>query len=385
MSDLIIVALYVGSYTAAIDCTMLVNIICFSYRTDIFNGSSQNGTVSTRSYRSAGAYSILNRETRDSPLQFQGDIVLNHIHSDSSEKLISSEGTDASIHSLSKTKMPTNYEIPFSSQENLTSSGLDSTPNFQVTSQHTSGTSGYSSNNPVQTTVASNSHTDDSASATNPRYVSNDYEDTLSPNSMSSVSDSPSPGGVHMLGSKPSGATVAASLQQIHKVSGNRSPSGSTGSSSPHVMKQALMEQFQSTDNVTTTKGCESNYDEAPPHYSSRRSSEQILDSDSDNSSMIQNGVYEQTDRHHQPWYHSEISADSSSAHLRHPPSPGTIAASERIHPYAMIHNEHIPYHPPNYNSSSDQSNAPISRHSRDQLGSGLLSSVGITTSSTLC
>ena len=271
--------------------------------------------------------------------------------------------------------MPRDYEIPVSSQENLTSLGIDSTSSFQATSQPTS----YNSSSGVEITTIPNSCRLYGTSATNQMFISNAFQNVLTRNSTSSLRDIRNLGRVHTQGSQPSSTT-------FHRVSGNNSPNGSTGSLSPNVMKQALMAQFQSTDGVTNTRRRESNCSEAPPPYRSRRSSEQILDVDSDNSSMIYNSAYERFN--HRLYQESNLSEDSiRNAYLRYSPSPNAnTTISERTRQHA-IQNERIRHHPPNHRVSSDVLSIPIRRQSRDQnaQGSDLISTRGATTCSTLC
>lgn len=138
---------------------------------------------------------------------------------------------------------------------------------------------------------------------------------------------------------------------------GSHSPAGSTGSSSPHMMKQALMSQFQSVDHMssrpTRVPGRESNCSEAPPPYTSRPSSEAVPNSDSADSSMMDNAAYGES--HHRPWYQaSDFSLDSSLPSTMSPASNNSTG--EHIQPYAMIPNEHIPY-PTHHKTSTTKLN----------------------------
>ena len=171
---------------------------------------------------------------------------------------------------------------------------------------------------------------------------------------------------------RPDQTETATSLQQTHRVGGgSHSPSGSTGSSSPHMMKQTLMTQFQSVDHMASrprVPGRESNCSEAPPPYTSRPSSEAVLNSDSADSSMMDNAAYGGIgDNQHRPWYQaSDFSLDSSGPPTISP-APNTVnKTGEPIQPYAMIHNEHIPY-PTHITSSTklnNESSAVITRRS---------------------
>ena len=170
---------------------------------------------------------------------------------------------------------------------------------------------------------------------------------------------------------RPERNAMTMSLQQTHRVNdrGSHSPTGSTGSSSPHMMKHALMSQFQSVDHMTScptrVPGRESNCSEAPPPYTSSPSSEAVPNSDSADSSMMDNAAY--GDSHHRPWYQaSDFSLDSSLPSTMSPAS--NISTGEHIQPYAMIHNKHIPY-PTHHKTSttklnSNESSAVIMRRS---------------------
>ena len=171
---------------------------------------------------------------------------------------------------------------------------------------------------------------------------------------------------------RPDRNETSTSLHQTHRVGGgSHSPTGSNGSSSPHMMKQALMTQFQSVDHVAShprVAGRESNCSEPPPPYTSRPSSEAVLNSDSADSSMMDNAAYGGFgDNQHRPWYQaSDFSLDSSAPSTMSPAPNTTSMAGEHIQPYAMIHNEHIPY-PTNKTSSTklkNESSAVIMRRS---------------------
>ena len=179
---------------------------------------------------------------------------------------------------------------------------------------------------------------------------------------------------------RPERNEMATSLQQTHRVSGGgHSPTGSTGSSSPHTMKQKLMTQFQSVDHMPSrprVAGRESNCSEAPPPYTSRPSSEAVLNSDSADSSMMDNAAYVGVgDTQHRPWYQaSDFSLDSSNPSTMSPAPPNTTSmAGEHIQPYAMIQNEHIPY--PTHKTSStklnNESSALIMRRSSNNQQQG--------------
>ena len=353
-------------------------------------------------------------------------IALSHIQMGKSSKNVeTSEGVDGEMHGqtgASASTTPETYQIPVSSQENLTSLAPGSIGNFQAMKRHGSSTSGYDSTHflisPVpKSTHHTNSSTDVGSnviSATNPwnDYEQLDGDDTFSPpNSASSFGDSPiTPGKVHgrqqnvggslgrhqsprsikqpitvssssslprgvnpphseggaifavveeddtdgvtqttssreiLNNERPQQSTDAAlSLQQTHKIGGggNHSPSVSTGSSSPHVMKQALMMQFQSAESMTQQqRSRESDGSEPPPPYTSRPSSEAVVLADSANSSMTDSTAHSGADHQRRPWYQaSNASLDSNT------PSPSpTRTPGGHIEPYAMIHNEHIPY-----------------------------------------
>ena len=165
---------------------------------------------------------------------------------------------------------------------------------------------------------------------------------------------------------RPDQTEMATSSHRIG--GGSHSPSGSTGSSSPHMMKQVLMTQFQSVDHVASrprVAGRESNCSEAPPPYTSRPSSEAVPNSDSADSSMMDNAAY--GEHQHRPWYQASDFSLDSSAPSTISPTPNTMnKTGEPIQPYAMIHNEHIPY--PTHKTSStklnNESNTVITRRS---------------------
>ena len=176
---------------------------------------------------------------------------------------------------------------------------------------------------------------------------------------------------------RPERNEMTTSLQQSRRVGGgggggSHSPTGSAGSSSPHMMKQALMKQFQSVDHMASRPriaGRESNCSEAPPPYTSRPSSEAVPNSDSADSSMMDNAAYGRIgDGQNRAWYQaSDFSLDSSLPSTMSPaPNTTSMAGEHHIQPYAMIHNEHIPY-PTNMTSTkklNNESSAIITRRS---------------------
>ena len=330
------------------------------YRTDVFQRGSHNRAPPTRSHASAGAYSTLSVETRDSPLNFQETFSLNRTHSNSSEQLIDSDSVDGRMQqqSMSTTALPKAYEVPTASQENLSSAGLDSTScTFEAINQRSSSTSRYNSNTcPFQAIgVQCHPHSSPANDGRSARNPWNDYEDTFSPNSSLSFRDSPTiPDRVRRPESQWTRGTANTSFDRVR---GNDSPRGSTGSQSPQVMKQTLMAQFQSTDNIVDRRTRESTFSEPPPPYSPKLSSQAA----SITSSMIVNTAYESTD--HSQQQQSNTSADSRFVRSTHTPS-GMNTSNREIHPYAMIHNEHIPYNPHNTRSNGvapNTSSFPIS------------------------
>ena len=352
-------------------------------------------------------YSSLTQETMNHRSHHNPEsIVLSHIHSTSSENLINhSDSVDGATRVSSRSRMqptPEAYQIPVSSRENLATAGrMDSVGRFQAGQRHASSTSGYDSTshllNRVSSSHPSNSSTDDATNGMN------DYEDISGDEAFSQGCDSPDPtsaskmhgrpsvgstGVYHQLtesrkhsdapmpatffvgnsspqlrgmGSRPavnSGLTRApgsnimpnnarpqrtsetttaySSLQQTHRVSnGNRA----AGSSSPHIVKEELTPQFQSVDHMARPRaGRESNCSETPPPYTSRRSSEAVSHAESGGSEMIDNAAYGGINQEQRPWYYTSDSSLGSSI-LQTAPN-----AREQIQPYAMIHNEHIPY-----------------------------------------
>ena len=365
-------------------------------------------------------YSTLTRGT-DPPHEA---IALSHIQTaDTSKNVETSEGVGGEMPGqtvASASTTPEAYQIPVSSQENLTSLAPGSIGNFQAMKRHGSSTSGggYDStsfliNRVHKTTHHSNKSPTDVGSnvisATNPwnDYEQLDRDDTFSPpNSASSCGDSPTtPGKAHgrlqnvgsfgkrqsprslrqpitttyVSSSVPFGVNLphnegsaifavveeddtnetnsspheilndrpqlntetALSLQQTHRIGGggsNHSPSVSTGSS-PHIMKQALMMQFQSAESMTQQqRSRESDCSEPPPPYTSRPSSEAVVLGDSADSSVADKAAHGGVDHQRRPWYQaSNASLDSNTSS----PSP-TRTPGGHIEPYAMIHNEHI-------------------------------------------
>ena len=182
------------------------------------------------------------------------------------------------------------------------------------------------------------------------------------------------PTGSHQIlnNGRPQRTETTTSLQQSHRVGGgSHSPSGSTGSSSPHIMKQTLMTQFQSVDHMVRPRaGRESNCSEAPPPYTSRPSSEAVPNSDSADSSMMDNAAYGGIGNQQRPWYQaSDFSLDSSAPSTISPPPNTTKMTGESIQPYAMIHNEHIPYpsHKPGGTKLNDPGAVIMRRSSNNQ------------------
>ena len=352
------------------------------YRTELFPRGSHNGVSPIRNNSSAGAYSTLSPGGEsDSPLRFNERISLNRIHSDSGENMNAADRVDSTVQEQSMSMPPKAYESPTCSQENLTFSGNNSEARNR---RHTSSTSGYNSStlvSPVRTIHAhhnSLSSANDSRSARNPW---NDYEDTFFPDSSSSFHDSPTiPDRLRGPESqRTSRGTAATSFDRLRE---NDSPRGSPESPSPCVMKQTLMAQFQSADNMADPGNRESSFSEAPPPYSSRPSSQAAaMYADFDNSSMIDNTAYEDANNHHhqRPWYQeSDLSTQSRNSRSINTP-PGTNTSTHQpIRPYAMIHNEHIPYDSnPLHNRTSgttilNTSNTPNSR----QLGRATISTL---------
>lgn len=409
-------------------------IFCPLCRTDSFSKYSQSGLRLTSSPGAAEpVYSTLTRDT-EPPHEA---IALSHIQTgNSSEKLHISKGIGGKVQGQTGAPMSTTaeaYQIPVSSQENLTSLAPGSVGNFQAMKQHPSSTSGYDSTSYLISPAQKTDMDSNVISATNPwnDYEQLDDDDTFSPpNSASSFEDSPTtPGRVQggrqqtsdsfgirqsprslreptgttsalsvsvPLGINPphneggaifavveeddaNGVTQATSsrqilnnerpqrstetascLQRTPRIGGSgssHSPSLSTGSSSPHVMKQALMMQFQSTESVTQQhRGRESDCSEPPPPYTSRPSSETVVLADSADPSMADNAAYSGINHQQRPWYQaSDMSLDSSAlmnVHQASSPSPMKPAGGH-IEPYAMIQNEHIPYTQNNSRSSN--------------------------------
>ena len=421
-----------------------------SCRTDSFSKYSQSGIrITNIDGQEEPVYSTLTRGTNPP----HEAIALSHIQTDdSNENLVISESAGGTMHKQLGTPRPSaaeSYQIPVSSQENLTSLAPGSVGNFQAMKRHASTASGYDSTShlltPLQKSHPSSSPTDMGShvvSATNPwnDYEHIDGDDAFSPpNSASSLGDSPMVPKVHgrqqSVGSlglrqsprslkQPSGALSssvpiginpphnegaaifavveeddvsqaaasyqvlnnvrpqqnaepsAAPSQQTRRIGGNHSPSGSTGSSSPHILKQALMTEFQSAESVTQQRGRESNCSEPPPPYSSRPSSEAVMLTDSADSSMADNGTYGRVDHQQRPWYQaSDMSLDSNAQSNVHPtpsPSPMKPASGRNIEPYAMIHNEQISYtQKKSSNSTVNESNARNVNQSNNQQRPG--------------
>ena len=200
---------------------------------------------------------------------------------------------------------------------------------FHATNRHTSSPSDNSSStvvSPDQMSVyppRSGSLPNGKNNVANGQFPYNDYEDTFSQKSTSSFRESPTiPERVLHSGSRRR-SEVTSSLQQTQRAS--NSPRG--GSPSPHAMKQAMMMQFHSADDVIHPHHHrESNASEAPPPYSSRRSSEAILDPPypvHDNGSMSDNEAYEGVNiQQPRPWYQADdaLSIDSGLHHAHNPP-----------------------------------------------------------------
>lgn len=342
-----------------------------------------------------GTYSTLSPGSRESPLQFSDPITLSDIHSGSNENLISSKDVaDGVMHGRTTSKPPLaaahGYEIPVSSQENLVSVGLDIIGDLQATKEHTSSTSGHNSSNIVSPVTATSSLPHTSQSSTNgSTRTSNSqnpqwkyYEDPFSPDSTSSFHDSPTISGrVDWPGPQQTHVPTAHIQQNPPRFDGNQpfSAGGSTISLSSQVSRQVFKAQFQSIDNMTLSS------DEPPPPYSSRPSSEFVLDRDGDDSSMLHNGAYEGAIHLQHPWYQdSGPSIDSRNGSATPTTSQTTNSTVERLQPYAMIQNEHIPYHSFNQPTSVPEQppNVPTSRrvsnHRRPSLPNG-------NSTSTLC
>ena len=378
------------------------------FRTERFSRSSINSTCTvshdgSRRHTVASGYSTLTKGGIEiAPPRYPDSIALSNVQSDSSENLISPDGIDSPMpESSSRTVMAkTNghaYEIPVRSQENLATIGLDRVGIFHATNRHTSSPSDASSStvvSPVQMSTyppRSGSLPNGGSSAANVPFPYNDYEDAFSQKSTSSFRESPTiPERVLRSGQLRRASEVTSSLQQTHRA-GN-SPRESP---SPHTMKQALMTQFHSAEDVIHPHHHrESNISEAPPPYSSRRSSEAVLDPypSHDGGSLSDNEAYEGVNFHQRPWYQADnVSIDSSMqqqhiAPLTSVSSPNVNTTVERIRPYAMIHNEHIPYDPSNRKAtgtSPSESNLHSTRRSSNQQQPKLRKSSNI--SSTLC
>lgn len=327
-------------------------------------------------------------------------VVLNHIHSTSNENLINSDSIDGVTRvpsrAITQQMEPEAYQIPVSSRENLTSVGrIDDVGRFQQgnSKRHVSNTSSYDSTshllNRVQNPRPSNSSIEDNT---------NDYEDISGDEG--AISDSPTPGasikahGQPSVGSghvyhqltetrKHSDAQVPptfflgesspqlrgvgsagpaavngsfvhtqitpnrpqhtsetsrniAPLQQTHQISDGNHTRGS--SSSPHIMKQELMTQFQLADQMASHHRAAGH--EPTPLFTSRPSSETILHAESGrDSAMIDNAAYGGVNHKQHPWY-----LDDSDVSLTSSTPQSTAANTKQIEPYAMIYNEHIPY-----------------------------------------
>lgn len=339
------------------------------------------------------AYSTLSPGSRDSPLQFCDTMALNDAHSGSNVNLISPEGVaDDAMQSQPRSKPPltaNGYEIPLNSQENLVSVGLDSNGDLQAAKEHTSSTSGENSSNVVSPVTATSSipHTSQSSTNGNSRTSSvpnsqwQYYEDTFPPESTSPFRDSPSISGRGDGPGSQQSNVPTAHIQQSSRFGGSLfSPTDSTISSSSRVAKQAFVSQFQSMDSITHLSG--SRESEPPPPYSSRASSEFVLDCDGDDSSMMDNRAYEWTNR---PWYQdSGPPVNSRYASISPTTSQTTNSTVECLRPYATIPNEHIPFHSLNDQTSvtgqptSVPTTRRVSNHLRPSLPNG-------TSTSTLC
>ena len=385
-------------------------------------------------------------------------IALHHVQSENNPTTteVAESSMQHSHPSRSQLRSAEAYQIPVSSQENLTSTAPGSVGTFQAMKRHTSSTSttGYDSTShllgPVPKTHASTSPSNDSPNVISVSSPFNDYEhidgdDAFALNSPTSISGEsptttgrvhgrqPSVGslGLHQSQNQPSAAMSASvplplnpshdmgpmifavveedekedlsqatssSIQafsinershqigdvtsrsrqpQSSRVGGHHSPSGSIGSSSSHGMKQSMMAQFQSTDNVTTTRGRESNCSEAPPPYSSRPSSEAVLTADSADSGVMDGKGYSGMDGRQRPWYQaSDLSIDSnvqSNATLTFTSTSSSSQASTstdggRIQPYATTINENMPFSKHQTSSTNvKDSHTVITRKSSNQ------------------
>lgn len=163
-------------------------------------------------------------------------------------------------------------------------------------------------------------------------------------------------------GSRPQRSSETTRTPQLQQTSNriddssNHITTGSTASSLNN-MKQELMAQFQSADDVATLPRVdpESSNDysklSAPPYTSSGRpSSDAILhttDSSGRDSPMIDNAAYEGVNHNKQrPWYLYESNASLNSSTPQTVPANANnnITKRDQIEPYAVIHSEHVPH-----------------------------------------
>ena len=381
-------------------------------------------------------YSTLTQGTMDhqSHPSYPESIVLSHVHSTSRENLINSDSVDGVMRVPSRARTqqtePEAYQIPVSSQENLTSVGrTDNVGRFQAenSKRHVSSTSSYDSTshllNRVQNPRPSNSSIEDNT---------NDYEDISEDDG--SVCDSPTPSGkahgrpsvgsvhtyhqltetrkhsaapmhptfflgesspqlrgmgsgpatvngsfIHTSGSqimpnsgnrpqRTSETTRITLLQQTHQI-GDGTANHSKGSlSSPHTMKQELMAQFPSADYMASCPRAAGH--EPPPPYISRPSPEAILHTDSGpDSAMTDNAAYGGINHSHEqhPWYVYNSDVSLNSS-TPHSTAPAN-ANTKKIEPYAMIYNEHIP-HPSHKTNGTNLNHSSVQFRSDGRQGS---------------
>ena len=377
-------------------------------------------------------YSNLTRETMDHQSHPHPEsITLSQIHSsvDSGARVPSRSRVQQTAAE------PAAYQVPISSRENLTSVGkTDNTGRFQAgnSKRHVSSTSSYDSTshllNRMQNPRPSNSSIEDNTndyedisgddgsvcdsptpsgkahgrSSVGSAHIyhqlteSRKHSDATAPSASffvgerspraeprGTVSGSPITNGfTHKPGSQvlPKGGgrpqrsseTTRTPLQQAsYSRIGDGSHTAAGSSSSPHNMKQELMAQFQSVDDMATRPRAaaqelsNNNYPEFPPPYTSRPSSEAILrQSESGRDSpMLDNAAYGGISHEKRPWYESDVSLNSNTPQTT---STNASAKREQIEPsYAMIHNGHnIPH------SSWKGSGANVNNNSNGHLRS---------------
>ena len=371
-------------------------------------------------------YSTLTQETMNHRLQPHSEsIALNQIHSTSNENLIHSDSVDgAATRVASRSRVePEAYQIPVSSRENLTSVGRTDSVSVgrfpagtNSSKRHVSSTSSYDSTshllNRMQNPRPSNSSTDHEDNI-------NDYEDISGDDG--SFCDSPTPsakahgrssvGSTHVYhqlaqtrkhsdaatavppatffligksspqlrGTVSGSAAISNGFASLHTTSGSQMmPNGGDSrpqheslASSAHVMKQQLMAQFQSADDMAThprVTGPESSNDvcselPSPPPYTSRPSSDAILHMGSAgrDSPLVDNAAYggiSHNESHAWYLYESDVSLNSSTPQT--PPANASTKRPEQIEPYAMIHNEHIVPHPRKMNGTNFNNNSSV-------------------------